>query len=545
MGAAAIRYAPIRSVRRIVGEAGEDAAMLARLTRDLPRYLRTGIGLDDARRLVQGRLATREGSLLRVVERAIYRQPRSPYLALLRHAGCELGDLQQLIGLEGIEGALTVLSAKGVYITFDELKGRRPAVRGSARFTFSDRDFDNPLVSPHYPELTGGSGGRPSRVGRALGSVTDQAASFALAIEAHGIHQPRNLFWIGQSASWALVHLKLGHQIGAWYYPTRPSPLVARIGIRYVGALARLAGRRLPVPTFCDLLHPEPIVRWLVEQAGDGRSVIVNTHVSAAVRTATAAMELGRRLTNVTFLCRSEPLSAPRRRLVEDAGAHALASYASVELASHGYGCQMPVAADDVHLHDDRLAVVKRRRPTFEGGPETDALLFTTLSPFTPKIGLNTELGDTAHVERRDCGCPLGSLGLRTHLSEIRSFEKLSSEGTSFTRGRVLEILEERLPARFGGTALDYQLVEEEGRDGSTVLVLHVHPAVVGIDDAVVRAVFLEELSRGSMADAHQARLIERAQAIVVRRFPPAMTRVGKILPFQPLRHAASVAERA
>jgi hypothetical protein len=282
-----------------------------------------------------------------------------------------------------------------------------------------------------------------------------------------------------------------------------------------------------------------------MQQTGDGRPVIVNTQVSSAVRIAAAAAAMGRRLTGVTFHCRSEPLSAPRRRHIEEVGARALSDYASVELSSIGYGCPMGIASDDVHLHEDRLAVVERRRPTFEGGPETDALLLTSLSMFTPKIGLNTELGDSAHVERRDCGCPLGVLGLRTHLSDIRSFEKLSSEGTSFTRGTLVEILEERLPARFGGTALDYQLVEEEIPDGSTVLFLYVHPDVVGIDEAVIRSAFLEELARGSMIDAYQARLIERARAIVVRRLPPATTRAGKMLPFQPLKHAASRPGRA
>jgi hypothetical protein len=155
------------------------------------------------------------------------------------------------------------------------------------------------------------------------------------------------------------------------------------------------------------------------------------------------------------------------------------------------------------------------------------------LSPHSPKIGFNTELGDSACVEVRECGCRLGELGLRTHLSEIRSFEKLSSEGTTFARSNVIQILEEILPARFGGSALDYQLVEEEGPGASTLLALRVAPSVGQVDEQTIRDALLAELGRGSMADAYQARLIERAQAIVVKRLPPLATAGGKVLPFQ------------
>ena len=37
-----------------------------------------------------------------------------------------------------------------------------------------------------------------------------------------------------------------------------------------------------------------------------------------------------------------------------------------------------------------------------------------------------------AQIEQRPCGCLLGALGLTTHLSEIRSFEKLTGAGMTF-----------------------------------------------------------------------------------------------------------------
>jgi hypothetical protein len=180
-------------------------------------------------------------------------------------------------------------------------------------------------------------------------------------------------------------------------------------------------------------------------------------------------------------------------------------------------------------------------RAVFENGPSADALLFSTLGMNAPKIALNVELGDSANLEARDCGCVLGSMGLRTHISEIRSFEKLSTEGTTFWRGNVPRILETTLPARFGGSAIDYQVVEEEAVDGAAHLVLRIRPAVGAVVEATVRATLLQELARGGVVDEYQAALIGRAESIVIRRLPPLHTRVGKVLPFQIDRPASRV----
>jgi hypothetical protein len=62
--------------------------------------------------------------------------------------------------------------------------------------------------------------------------------------------------------------------------------------------------------------------------------------------------------------------------------------------------------------------------------------------------------------------------------------------------------------------------------------VLRVHPSVGAVDAEAVRAALLQELARGGMVDEYQARLIERAWSLVVRRLPPVVTPAGKVLPF-------------
>jgi hypothetical protein len=64
------------------------------------------------------------------------------------------------------------------------------------------------------------------------------------------------------------------------------------------------------------------------------------------------------------------------------------------------------------------------------------------------------------------------------------------------------------------------------------LLVLRVDPSVGPLDEGMVQGVLLDEMGRGGMADAYQARLLERAASVVVRRLPPIATRAGKVLPF-------------
>jgi hypothetical protein len=216
---------------------------------------------------------------------------------------------------------------------------------------------------------------------------------------------------------------------------------------------------------------------------------------------------------------------------MEASGATVLPDFASTELAYMAYGCPQPSTADDLHLSTDRYAAISRQRQITANGPVVDAALFTTLTPHAPKLAVNTELGDAMCIEQRDCACALGALGWRTHLSDIKSFEKLTSEGITFGRGNMQHILETVLPAQFGGTALDYQLQEEEASDGASRLVLRASPALGALDEDALRTTLLREMARGGMIDVFQSRLIGDADAVSIRRVPPIVTRAGKVLP--------------
>src|SRR5262245_14686901 len=158
--------------------------MLARLVRDTRAFLGTPIELARAAEMMGRQLHDREGRFLEIVGDTIYAHPRSPYGALLREAGCTFDDVRKLVSRDGLEGALSVLAAAGVYVTFDEFKGRKVAIRGSRRFEFTDADFDSPRVAPHFEATSGGTRGAPTSVKMPLPFIADQAMGTAVALDA-------------------------------------------------------------------------------------------------------------------------------------------------------------------------------------------------------------------------------------------------------------------------------------------------------------------------------------------------------------------------
>jgi hypothetical protein len=210
-------------------------------------------------------------------------------------------------------------------------------------------------------------------------------------------------------------------------------------------------------------------------------------------------------------------------------GAEYRPSYWLTEAGIVGTGCTNPAGVDDVHFFSDGHALIRQPRQTVAG--DVDAFYFTSLSASAPKLLLNTEVDDYGHLERRSCGCPLEELGLSDHISGIRSFSKLSTEGMTLVGSDMVRILEEVLPARLGGTPQDYQLAEEEDEAGLTMLVLRISPRVHLENEERVREVMLSALAESnSAADIAQA-IWRQAHTLKVRRAEPVWTTGGKLLP--------------
>ena len=183
----------------------------------------------------------------------------------------------------------------------------------------------------------------------------------------------------------------------------------------------------------------------------------------------------------------------------------------------------------------EQLALIQAGEPAAASGPEprlpAKAILFDRAArSAAPLVLLHVVLlGDQATVTRRDCGCALERLGWSVHVSEIRSFEKLSTAGMTFLDTDIVPILvQSTLPGHFGGGPTDFQLEEAEDAAGQSVLKLRVHPRLGPLDDARVVEAFLDALGAGS--DASQVMVLQWREAGIPRieRRPPAAPPPGE-----------------
>jgi phenylacetate-coenzyme A ligase PaaK-like adenylate-forming protein len=271
---------------------------------------------------------------------------------------------------------------------------------------------------------------------------------------------------------------------------------------------------------------------WLAEKVREGTPALLVCSASPAVRACLAAQAHGRDLTGTLFRIGGEPFTPAKAAVLASVGARAIVGYSTAETGAIAHGSADPHDFDDVHVYTDRFAMIQRPHATAANGDTVPGLRITSLVPNQPKVMLNVETGDYAELERRPCDCLLGRLGFTTHLSGIRSYEKLTSEGVTFLGTDLYALLEEVLPARFGGSSLDYQLVEEEGEDGLPRVYVVVSPQIGPIDEAEVVAAVLRTLKNSRFGGA---RLMtdQWAQGNTLRvvRREPYVTRTSKILP--------------
>jgi hypothetical protein len=523
-----------------MGENLEYLNMFAQFPIALRRFLKHRLTLEEARRIVRERMELRAENLLRLAAQNIYNYPRSPYLALLEHAGCELGDLRALVKAKGLEGALRELRAAGVYIAFEEFKGRKPIVRNGLQLRVTERDFDNPFARRDFTLPTGGSTGRASSVGVDLDHIAAHAPNQLITLSAQGLLNVPNVIWYGILPDFTPSKLLL-----QFYIDQVPKIWFSHIGWRdssswlkydaatsYILFWMRIFGAKTALPRIVRLGDAHIIARTVAALSQVHGQCFLSTQISRAVRVAVAARQAGLDFTGVTIRGGGEPITPGKVRAIEQSGARYLSNYATTDtggaLAS---GCARPADAGDVHLHKDNFALVTFPHPVESFGVTVPAFNVTTLSPTAPKLMLNVELDDYGVVEERGCGCELETYGYTTHLRGIRSFSKLTGEGVTLIGDELIRILDQVLPARFGGSPLDYQWVEQEDSHGLTRMALIVSPRVALDDERAVIECVLNALRESSgMADA--ARMIwQHAETLQIKRMEPIWSGRGKLMP--------------
>jgi hypothetical protein len=521
--------------RRRFGEARSAGSFLL----GVKPFLRRPVDLAGAERWLERQLAAREETFASTMRRAVFENPASPYRRILDWAGISLGDVAASLDQVGVDGTLERLYDAGVYVTLEEFKGYRPLGRPGLELSVRPEDFDNPLTSRQYEARTGGSTSAARRILVDLDLVEHESAYHAMfftAAEATG--RPVAIWHLAPPGAVgikaALIQARLGWPAEKWFSQSR-----ARDGGLRHAAFARAtiiaagwSGARIPSPEHTPARDAAHVAAWLAGKRADGVSGVLITTPSAAVRTCTAALDEGLDIAESSFVLVGEPYTAEKAAVVAKTGSRAACHYAMTEAGLIGLACESAQAADDVHLLEDKIASIQRRKPVGDGGTIVPALFHTTLLPATPKVMLNVESGDYGAREDRDCGCGAVPRAFRSHLHTIRSYEKLTSEGMHLLSTDLLTLVEEVLPSRFGGYPTDYQLVEVE-RDGFTRVTLVVGPGVGILDEAEVAQAVLEFVRARGPGHRLMADVWTQGGTLRVVRGDPYVTPGGKILPLR------------
>jgi hypothetical protein len=510
----------------------DEVSGFARLAFGLRRFLADRIPIDGAAAVVRANVAEREGRFLAMLRSAVFGHEPSPYRTLCRWAGLELGDIAGLVRSDGLEAALARLRDAGVHVEWEELKGRKPIVRGSQTMQAPWHSFDNPLARSDFTGSTGGSSGRSLRVAVDLENDAESAPDWALVFAAHGWQASPLIFWTPNHvgvASRFLKCSKFGKDMARWFVMARMTDRGERLRSAVIHRLVRsVAGYPRPIAAPLDRAGRvlDDLYGWLDR----GSRPVVNTSPSAAALLSGLAVARGRSLAGVSFLLGAEPLTAARHQAIVEGGGLPVATYGTSE--GGWIGAQFPNARqpDEVHLFKDAYAVI-----TEAAGPTTgDAglpLLFTNLRRASPKVLLNAALGDSAVLEVDATDPRASAIGYDTRLHTIRSLRKVTLWGVTCAVADLEVLVESWLPARFGGSHGQWQLCETEDASGRPELRLLADPALGPLDETAVGEALLAELTRLGRAYSFMAVELRRTGSLKVERCCPRLTGRGKLLP--------------
>jgi hypothetical protein len=517
-----------------------DLVMFGRMAARVPPLLRNRITVDGARQTLRRRLEERGERFLDVVERGVYGHPESPYLPLLREARCELGDLRVMVRDRGVEATLTSLREAGVYVRFEEFKGREPIERNGRVVVPGPRAFDNPLVKSDGRSRSSGSTGTPTQIPHNLYRVLDTTHYHLYGDHVHGLVNAPTVLWrcrppLGSGLTQVLRSILMGNVSRCWFEPMGSEevrvPARFRLASQLILRQCRLLGHPVPFPRPAPFSRAILVARAAAELAGAEGRCQVRAGVSMALRVALAAIEEGIGLEGVTFVAGGEPPTPAKVARIRESGARYVPSYSASDIGVIGIGCANPVDESDVHFFADGLAAIQIPVQIPGTAQEVDAFCFTTLLPSSSRLLLNVEVDDFGVMERRACGCPFDEVGFGTHLRRIRSYRKLTGEGINLIDGEMVRILEEVLPRRFGGDPHDYQLHEREDADGFTRLVLVVNPAVALRDEGDIIPVILKTLAGGNVYADSAREHWQQAGTFRLERREPEWTGRGKFPP--------------
>ena len=507
----------------------------------LRTYFREPITLQRAEEQVKRNLAARDENFLALIRTRVYDQPSSPYLKLLRIAGCEFSDLQGSVRRHGLEPTLIKLAREGVYFSPDEFKGKKKVARSGQSFRVSPADFDRPDAPAGFVGQSSGTTNRPVNSTISLDWFATTVCARSLFFRAHNLlssaHAVYDAILPGMGAINNLViNAKIGMAADRWF--VRKVPSRSRLSSAYhylttyeIVLAGKWFGPGFPKPEFIGDPEIHRVIDWIVKERQSGKTCFITTLPNHAARICRAATELGTSLEGAKFYVGGEPFTEAKEEAIRKTGAGFTSRYSFGGAMSVGYGCANPLERDEVHVTQDIFAMISHPDPIAHGAELIHPLLLTTLHPTAPRLLINVASGDYAAMSERSCGCALEEAGFALHLHRIRSYEKFTSEGMNYFYGDLFELMEKIFPSEFGGAIGDYQLVEEEDGNGQTRLTLRVHPDVPSLDEERLLRRLEQELGKEHWINQFQTRVWQEAGTLRIKREIPHSSLRGKILP--------------
>jgi hypothetical protein len=510
------------------------------------KFMSSGpITLDQARALIATEMAGREKTFLSILEKYVYAVSDSPYRRLLDHAGIAFSDVERLVSQVGLEGTLERLYDAGVYVTQDEFKGRKPIVRNGLEFEVSDTDFQHELETKdgYISKQTSGTTGPSSAVRVNFDYLQEQAVSLRATpnAEAFCSGRPVALWWTGDLSN--VLYIIKGGLNPEVYFSTRnlswrPSQAKATFLTDYSWLICRLSGHPVPRPEFVPLNRADVVAEWLAVKVKQGTPGVLHAFASPAVRACIAARDKGLDISGSVISVSGEPLTPAKARILEDAGVTIFNRYGTQDTGQIGYSCGNPAQPEEMHVLKNRMAVIERQK-TLPDGARLQGVVVTSLTRHSSKLAINLETGDFATFSERNCGCMLEELGLTTHISGVLSYEKLTSDSVTFVGERLIQLIEQDLPSRFGGTVGDYQVVEEE-EGGITRVSLLIAPRLGEVSEDEAKGMLMDTLSASDRTGAFWTDLWRQGGTLRVVRREPYRSGTTKVMPLHFQRESGS-----
>jgi hypothetical protein len=500
------------------------------------------VDFESSEKILRTRLAKRKENFLDVLENTVFRYPLSPYKILMDRAGIGFDAVRELVDRLDIEPTLRYLHKKGIYIDILEFKGKKDVVRGKDTFRFKEKDFSNPLLTEGLGTKSGGTRSAGTAMVVPLEYIQAHNAYNVIAAHACGMSENPVIIWLpilpaGEGLFFNLRFAAMGNPPVQWFSQVdekyiKPS-IIDKVKTNGTIWIARYYGKKMPRPRFVDVRNTIEIARWMNENLKGAKGYSIVTYASSALRLILTAKKAGIGLGRTTFWLMGEPLTEKIHQEIEDYGCKAFSLYGCNELMIIGQGCANAVKPDDMHFCKDKLAVIQCTRKVEHSDTEVESFLFSTLLKSSPKIFLNTEIGDYGHIEARECGCAFGKMGFNEHIHTIRSFEKLTAEGATFVGSDLIPLIQSTLPSEFGGDATDYQFLEEADEEGIPRMYVLVSPDLGEIDEDKLKRLVFEALTAGEYSHTYSRSYWSQAGTLRVRRMNPIPTARGKIVPLQ------------